>query len=124
MIAKLTADLLVIVHLVFILFVLLGGLAVLKWHKIALLHLPCVVWGALVEFNGWFCPLTPLENHFRVAAGTSGYSGGFIEHYLIPLIYPAGLDRNIQFVLGIIVIAVNLTVYALILIKRFRNKET
>lgn len=124
MIAKLSADLLVILHLGFILFVVLGGLLVLKWGRLALLHLPCVAWGALLEFNGWLCPLTPLENHFRQSAGASGYSGGFIDHYLIPLIYPSGLDRESQFILGIIVVMINLVLYTLVLLKRFKNKET
>ncbi|MDJ0806533.1 MAG: DUF2784 domain-containing protein [Gammaproteobacteria bacterium] len=118
MLAKLIADLLVILHLLFILFVLLGGLLVLQWRKMALLHLPCVAWGALVEFSGWICPLTPLENHFRSAAGEQGYQGGFIDHYLMPVIYPAGLDRDTQFVLGLIVIGINLIIYAVILFSR------
>ncbi len=124
MLAKFTADFIVIFHLIFILFVLCGGLLVLKWWKISLLHLPCVIWGALVEFGGWICPLTPLENHFRTVAGAGGYSGGFVEHYIVPLIYPPGLDRNLQIILGIIVILINLTAYALILLRRSKQRKT
>ena len=124
MIAKFTADLLVIFHLLFILFVVFGGLLVVKWQQTALLHLPCVLWGALVEFSGWICPLTPLENHFRAAAGAGGYSGGFIDHYIMPLIYPPGLDRNLQIVLGIIVLIINLTAYTLILLRRSKQRRS
>ncbi len=124
MLAKLTADTLVVIHLLFILFVLLGGLLVIKWRKIALLHLPCVVWGVLIEFYGWICPLTPLENHFRESAGADGYMGGFIDHYLIPLIYPAELDRNMQIILGIIVISINAIAYALVLLRQFNKRQT
>jgi hypothetical protein len=123
MLAHLTADLLVILHLLFILFVLLGGLLVVRRRWWALLHLPAVAWGVLLEFNGWICPLTPLESHFRQAAGASGYSGGFVDHYLIPLIYPDGLDRELQFILGSFVIALNLAVYLPLLWKRFIKQE-
>ena len=123
MLAKFTADILLIIHLLFILFVVLGGLLVFKWRWIALLHLPCASWGALIEFSGWICPLTPLENHYRELAGAEGYSGGFIEHYLIPLIYPAGLDKNLQIILGLTVILINGIIYALVLIKHFYNRR-
>ena len=124
MISKLIADALIIVHLFFILFVLLGGLLVLKWQKIALLHLPCVLWGALLEFYGWICPLTPLENYFRESGGASRYTEGFIDHYIIPLIYPSGLDRNTQVVFGIIVITVNIIAYALVLRKQSNKRKS
>ena len=123
MIVKFSADLLVILHLLFILFVLLGGLLVLKWHKIALLHLPCALWGVLIEFSGWICPLTPLENRLRSSAGAGGYSGGFVDHYIMPLIYPSGLDRNMQLILGIIVIMINVSVYTLILVRRYKMRQ-
>ncbi len=111
MLARWLADLIVVVHLAFILFVMLGGLAVLRWPRLAWAHVPAVLWGVWIEFSGGICPLTPLENHFRVLAGEAGYDGGFVEHYLIPLIYPHDLTRGTQFVLGAIVIAVNLAVY-------------
>lgn len=116
------ADLLVLLHLAFILFVLLGGLLVLRWRRLLWLHLPVVAWGAAIEFVGWVCPLTPLENRLRAAAGDAGYGGGFIEHYLIPLIYPADLTRELQWLLGAVVLVVNAVVYWWVL--RGRAKKT
>jgi hypothetical protein len=111
------ADALVIAHLVFIVFVMLGGLLLLKWRWLIYLHLPAVAWGILVELQGWLCPLTPLEQHFRTLAGETGYSGGFVQHYLLPIIYPAGLTREVQFLLAISVITINLVIYAVIYVK-------
>ena len=108
---RLLADLLVGMHFLFIVFVVAGGFLAWRWRRAAWVHLPVAAWGALIEFAGWVCPLTPLENQFRRAAGESGYAGGFIEHYLIPVIYPGGLTRDIQIGLGIAVIAVNLAAY-------------
>lgn len=107
----LLADLLLIVHLGFILWVALGGLAVRRRPWLAWLHLPCVVWGVGIEFLGGICPLTPLENHFRALAGQAGYEGDFIQHYLLATIYPAGLTRGVQIALGLAALAVNLLVY-------------
>ncbi|UIF86072.1 DUF2784 domain-containing protein [Cupriavidus sp. UYPR2.512] len=107
------ADLVVIVHGLFILFVVAGGLLVLRWPRVAWLHLPAAVWGVLIEWSGWICPLTPLENTLRQAAGQAGYSGGFVERYLLPLIYPAGLTPAVQLWLGLVVLVVNVAVYAL-----------
>ncbi|CAM3733617.1 DUF2784 domain-containing protein [Ectopseudomonas alcaliphila] len=118
---RLAADALVVIHLGFILFVLLGGLLLLRWPRLIWLHLPAVAWGIVVECLHLGCPLTPWENQLRGMAGQAGYDGGFIEHYLIPLIYPAGLTPQIQIWLGAIVVLVNLTVYAW-LIWRWRNK--
>ncbi|HXV39531.1 MAG TPA: DUF2784 domain-containing protein [Steroidobacteraceae bacterium] len=111
MIWRILADAVLVAHLAFILFVVLGGLLVLRWPRLAWLHVPVVLWGAAIEFFGWICPLTPLEKWLRVLGGESGYPGGFIAHYLLPLIYPAGLTRNVQLVLGTFVMAVNLAVY-------------
>lgn len=118
---RVLADLIVIIHLVFILFVMLGGFLVLRWRKAAILHLISVAWGIIVEVFGLICPLTPLEDHFRIMAGQHGYSGGFIEHYLIPLIYPASLTRSFQYFLAAFVIAVNVCIYGWIL-NRNRQK--
>ena len=118
---RLAADALVVIHLGFILFVLLGGLLLLRWPRLIWMHLPAVAWGIVVECMHLGCPLTPWENQLRGMAGQAGYDGGFIEHYLIPLIYPAGLTPQIQIWLGAIVVLVNLTVYAW-LIWRWRNK--
>ena len=124
MLAKVSADLLVIVHFAFIVFVVLGGFLVLKWKKVAILHIPCVLWGALIEFCGWICPLTPLESYFREAAGGKAYSGGFIDHYIMSLIYPTGLTRGMQISLGIIVVVVNLLVYGLVIFRRKNGRAS
>ncbi|MGH8436508.1 MAG: DUF2784 domain-containing protein [Pseudomonas sp.] len=123
MIYRLAADALVLTHLLFILFVLFGGLLVLRWHRLAWLHLPAVFWGAVVEFFHLICPLTPWENRLRQAAGESGYSGGFIEHYVIPLIYPSGLTAQLQLWMGGLVVVLNVLLYlglTLVLLKRRR----
>jgi uncharacterized protein with PQ loop repeat len=122
MLPRIAADFLVLLHFSFIVFVLLGGLLVLKWRWLAYLHLPCAFWGILIEFFGWICPLTPLENHFREKAGQTGYSGGFMEHYLLPLIYPVNLTHNLQIILGLLVLTVNLAIYGLVLFKHYQRK--
>ncbi len=111
------ADLIVFVHFGFILFVIFGGFLALKWRKIIWLHFPAVIWGALIEFSGWICPLTIFENSLRTAS-SGGYASGFIEHYIVPIIYPSGLTREIQIGLGIIVILINLLVYRKLFFKR------
>jgi len=105
------ADLVVILHLAFVVFVLFGGLLALRWRRVRWLHLPAVAWGAAVEFGGWICPLTPLEIWLRMQGGESGYSSDFIEHYILPLLYPADLTREVQIVLGAMVVAINLAIY-------------
>jgi hypothetical protein len=111
---RVLADAVLLLHLAFILFVVLGGWLVAIRPKLVWLHLPVVAWGASVEFFGLTCPLTPLENWLRDRGGESGYSGGFIDHYLMPLMYPAGLTRGMQLVLGDMVVAINLAAYAVI----------
>lgn len=113
MLFKLAADLVVLIHLGFILFVLFGGFLALRWPRIVRLHAPALAWGVLVELLGWYCPLTPLEQTLRNAAGEGGYHGGFIEHYIVPLIYPIGLTRETQFVFAGIVLGVNMIAYIL-----------
>ena len=105
------ADLVLLLHFAFILFVALGGLLVLRWPRLAWLHLPCAAWGAFTEFSGWICPLTPLEVALRVAGGEAGYRGGFIERYLTAAIYPEGLTRGTQAWLGAAVVMINALVY-------------
>jgi hypothetical protein len=105
------AEIVVGLHAGFVLFVVLGGLLVLHWPRLAWLHLPAAVWGALIEFAGWVCPLTPLENRLRRAGGTAEYAGDFVEHYLLPVLYPVGLTRGVQYVLGAGVVLVNAAVY-------------
>ena len=117
----LLADLIVVIHFSFILFVIFGGFLVLKWRKLVWLHLPAATWGALIEFAGWICPLTTLENRLRSASG-GGYASGFIEHYIIPIIYPSALTREIQVALGLAVILLNLFVYRKLFLKRIDSK--
>lgn len=121
MIERLVADLIVIVHFAFIVFVGLGALLSLYRKWIALLHVPAALWGAAVELRRGTCPLTPLEQRLRVAAGESGYSGGFIEHYLVPIIYPSGMDAVVQNTLGALVIVVNLLIYGWLLLRHLRR---
>lgn len=105
------ADLVMVVHLAFIVFVMLGGLLALRWRRAAWIHLPTAIWGTLLELGGWSCPLTPLENWLRHRAGEAGYAGGFVEHYLLSALYPQGLTRRHQIALGVIVLAVNALIY-------------
>lgn len=121
MIHRLAADAVLVLHLGFILFVLLGGLLAVRWRWAPLLHLPAVAWAVYVELSGGLCPLTPLENRLRIAAGESGYAGGFIEHYLLPLIYPAGLTHEIQYVLAAVVAGVNVLAYGWVWRRRGRR---
>ena len=107
----LLADLVLIVHLGFVVFVVCGGLLLLRWRWIAWLHLPAALWGAVVEFTGWICPLTPLENYFREQAGQTGHRSDFIANYLLPILYPDGLTRDVQFLLGTVVLAINVSLY-------------
>ena len=108
------ADLVLVLHAAFILFVVAGGLLVLCCPRLAWLHLPCVAWGILVELFGWICPLTPLENRLRHQAVGAGGESGFIEHYLAPLIYPAGLTQDIQYLLALFVLLVNIGIYTIV----------
>lgn len=118
---RLAADLVVVVHLAFVAFVVFGGLLALRWRRVPWAHLPVALYGALIELVGWICPLTPLENRLRRAAGEAGYAGGFVEHYLLPVLYPAALTPTAQVVLGLLVVAVNGTVYALVW-RRWRRR--
>ena len=110
----LLADLVLLAHAGFVAFVVLGGLLVLRWPRLAWLHLPAVAWGAGIEFAGAICPLTPLEIQLRSLAGQQGYAGGFVEHYVFALLYPEGLTRNVQLVLGALVVVMNALVYAIL----------
>ncbi len=123
MVYRFLADTVVVIHGAFVLFVVLGGLLALRWRRLVLVHLPAAAWGAVVEFTGWVCPLTPLENRLRRLGGAEGYTGGCIEHYLVPLIYPAGLTPGRQFVLGFVVVGVNVVVYGAIWRRWRRGRE-
>ena len=112
MIYRALADLVLVLHIAFVVFVVAGGLLALSWRWAPLLHLPAVLWGVFIEVSGAVCPLTPLENVLRRAAGASGYSGGFIEHYLVPAIYPVALSHPVQLLLGGLVVLANALVYS------------
>ena len=117
------ADLLVLLHFTFVLFVLFGGLLILKWRWVIWLHLPAAVWGALIEFTGWVCPLTPLEHWLRETGGGQGYQSGFIEYYVLPLLYPAALTGQIQVVLGLLVLLLNCGVYLFVFRQRHQSMQ-
>lgn len=112
---RLAADAVVLLHLGFVLFVVAGALLAFRWHRIVWLHLPAVVWAVLLEFRGWLCPLTPLELKLRAAGGQAGYSGGFVEQYILPVLYPAELDSSLQIALGSFVIMINIALYGCLL---------
>ncbi len=118
MLLRIAADLIVLVHFAFVIFVVAGGLLALKWPKMAYLHIPAAVWGAWIGFANWICPLTPLENHLRRLVGEAGYAGGFIEHYITRILYPAGLTAGMRVTLGIAVVAANLLVYGVYFARR------
>jgi hypothetical protein len=116
------ADLVLLSHLAFVLFVVLGGLLVLRRPKLAWLHLPCAAWGVLIEFAGWICPLTPWEVSLRLRGGEAGYAGGFIAHYVTAVLYPAGLTRGVQVLLGSFALVLNLAIYGWVLARRRRRR--
>lgn len=121
MLYRFLADAVVVLHFGFVLFVVLGGLFALRWPRAVWLHLPAVVWGAGIEFLGGICPLTPFEIRLRELGGEAGYAGGFVEHYVLPVLYPEALTRDIQYILGGIVILLNVMIYAIVL-RRWRRR--
>lgn len=116
------ANLVVLTHLAFILFVVCGGLLALRWARAAWIHVPVALYGTLIELVGWTCPLTPLENHLRRRAGQGGYAGGFIEHYVLPIIYPGELTEAIQVAMGVAVLVVNVGIYWLVVRRHHRSR--
>jgi len=123
MFLRLAADVVVLVHFAFILFVVVGGLLVVRWRTLAWFHVPAVLWGALIGFTGWICPLTPLENALRQASGLADYSGGFIDNYIVPIVYPPGLTRPSQITLGVGVVVINCVFYGLVVLRRAGRKR-
>ena len=119
---RLAADAVVVIHLLFILFVFLGGLTLFRWPRMIWVHVPAALWGGAVELFAAPCPLTPLENHLRFAGNAGTYSGGFIDHYIMPIVYPPGLTREIQVGLGVLVVAINFTLYFQFLKRKRREK--
>jgi len=122
MLFRLLADATVVLHLAFVVFVLLGGVLVLRWPRVAWVHLPSAAWGAWIEFAGWVCPLTPLENWLRQQGGGPAYTASFVEHYVVPVLYPAALTRDLQWRFGGVVLLVNAVVYATVLRRRGRRQ--
>jgi hypothetical protein len=123
MLYRALADLIVLVHFAFVLFVIGGAFLVLRWRRLAWVHVPAAIWGGLIELAGWICPLTPLENRLRALGGLAGYRGGFIDHYVLPVLYPRGLTREIQVSLGVIVVIVNLLAYGWLLYRMRRGGQ-
>jgi hypothetical protein len=123
MLDRLLADAVVVFHVLFIAFAIGGGLLVLRWRRAMWLHLPAVAWAVLVEVMSWPCPLTPLENFFRRRGGDAGYTESFVEHYVMPVLYPEGLTDRTQFLIGSFVFAVNLAVYCTV-VWRWRRRVT
>lgn len=120
----LLADLVVLVHALFVLFVVLGGVAVLRWPRLAWLHLPSAVWGVAIEMGGWVCPLTYLENRFRRLGGEAGYNRSFIEQYLEPLLYPLGLTEQSQLILALTALVINLAIYIHLWLRYYGSKKS
>lgn len=116
------ADVVVLVHVGFVVFVVLGGLLVARWPRLAWVHVPAAAWGVFIEFSGWICPLTPLENYLRQRGASPAYEGEFIEHYILPLLYPATLTTRVQIWLGSLALVVNLAVYWRIVRARSRSR--
>lgn len=123
LVLRILADIVLVLHLGFVLFVVLGGLAGSRWPNVACVHIPAMLWGVIVELGGWICPLTPLENCLRTEGGGAGYSGDFVDRVILPLIYPQGLTRHTQIWLGLGIILFNGVVYAVILRRRFGRKS-
>jgi hypothetical protein len=116
------ADIVVLIHLFFVLFAVLGAVMIIWRRWVIWLHLPAVLWAIWIELTGGVCPLTPLENWLRIRAGQGGYRGDFVEHYLLPLLYPVGLTRNIQILLGLVVISINAALYGYLFYQHRRRK--
>lgn len=124
MFQRFLADAVVLIHILFVVYAIAGGLLVLKWKFTIFLHIPVLLWGTMVEAAGWICPLTPLENRLRIEAGQAGYSGGFVENYLLPVLYPDGLTRSDQVVLALSLVTVNVVIYTLVTRKLTQKKRT
>ena len=122
MIWRTLADLVLLLHFGFIVFVIIGGFLARQWHWLPWVHLPAAAWGTAIELGGWICPLTPLENWLRQASGEAGYAGGFIEHYLVRVIYPIGLTSEIQIYLGLSILLINGVAYRFVWRARVRSK--
>lgn len=123
MLFRLAADVVLVLHFAFIVFVVAGALLALRWRWIPWLQLPAAAWGFFIEVSGDYCPLTGIENVLLHRAGLAGYHDGFIAHYLLAVIYPAGLTRHVQFLLAAIVVVLNLAIYGWLLLRRLRARR-
>jgi len=123
MLYRVLAESVLVIHFAFIAFALFGGFLVIRYRRVMFLHLPCLAWGIYIELSGGICPLTPLENRLRRAAGDAGYEGGFIEHYLIAIIYPDGLTHTMQLALAGILVTLNAFAYTLVIRKHRKAKQ-
>ena len=123
MCAKISADTVLLLHFPFVFFAVFGGAAVLFKRQVAWFHIPTVLWSSVINLGGWVCPLTPLENYFLSKAGLAGYEGSFIGHYIEPLVYPAGMPRNLELIAGISIVLWNVLVYAFILLYWRRRRQ-
>lgn len=121
MIERIAADAVLLLHFAFVLFVALGALPVLRWPKLAFAHVPAAVWGVYIELTGTLCPLTAIENRLRRAAGETGYEGGFIDHYVTPILYPPGLTRSMQIWLAVALVTINVVLYGWLIVRRRRR---
>ena len=117
------ADVIVIIHFVFIIFVIFGAFLLIRWRWIIWMHLPSAMWGVFIEFSGWICPLTPLENKLRKISVLDSYAISFVEHYIIPLIYPTDLTREVQILFGVVVVTVNMLIYWYVIFGFINNKN-
>jgi hypothetical protein len=111
---RLLANVVVLMHLAFVVFVVTGGILVLRWRRVAWIHVPAALWGAAIALGGWICPLTPLENWLREQGGGTGYTTGFIEHYVLPVLYPVMLTHEVQMAAGVLVIVLNALLYGVV----------
>ena len=119
---KVASDISLAIHLVFVLFVIFGGIFVFKWKRMLFFHLPCLLWGCCIEFFGWICPLTPLENYFRHKAGGLVYDSGFTDRYIYPIIYPENLSTGLQTKLGLLLVIFNFIIYSAVLLSKRLNR--
>jgi len=123
-IASIAADSVLAIHFLFIVFAVLGGLLLLRYRWVIWLHVPAMIWAAMISFGGWICPLTPLENTLRRAAGEASYSGGFINRYLTSIIYPEGYTRELAVAAGVAVLVINTLIYGFVIYCKWKRRET
>ncbi len=122
--ARAVATAVVLLHMAFVAFVVLGGLLALRWPRVAWVHVPAALWGAVIALVGWVCPLTPFENWLHVQGGQSPYTTGFLEHYLLPILYPVAMTRHLQLATGVFVVGLNALVYWRVLRRRTKLAGT